>query len=125
MSTRKSTTKPKHLQPVASTINPYLVAMQKLGLDWSTIDQIADGYKSCGSDEYLVLTIVLLKRLLNLADLKENAPESVDNYLALLIDRLYRSSHHCENAAGIFAANLDKELRERVKPRAVSERRPA
>ena len=93
MSKRKSSRKPKHLQPVnPQPINPYLVEMRKLGLDWHSIDVLADDYKTGGSDEQLVMTIVLLKRLLSLADLRDKAPESIDNYLPLLIDRLYRAT---------------------------------
>lgn len=112
-----------NLQPVTTDANPYAVAMQKLGLDWTTVDAIAEAYKNSGSDEYLVLTIVLLQRLSNLEQMKGGAPESLDNYLALLIDRFYRATHHCENAAGIFAANIDKELRERTRPQPAAARR--
>lgn len=121
MPSKQSTRKPKHLQPVQQS--PYAVAMRKLGLDWHSIDVLADDYKSNGDDEHLVLTIVLLRRLLNLADLKATAPESLDNYLSLLIDRLYRGTYHCEGEADRFAAQSDESLRAKNRPALVSQRR--
>lgn len=121
MPSKQSTRKPKHLQPVQSS--PHEIAMRKLGLDWHSIDALADDYKSNGDDEHLILTIVLLRRLLNLADLKPTAPESLDNYLSLLIDRLYRGTYHCEGEADRFAAQADESLRTKKRPALVSERR--
>lgn len=123
MRTKESTRKPKHLQPVQP--NPHVVAMRKLGLDWQSIDQLGDDYKSNGDDEHLVLTIVLLRRLLNLADLKNDAPESIDSYLSLLIDRLYRATYHCEGEADRFAAKADESLRAKNRPALVAARRSA
>ncbi|HEX2878775.1 MAG TPA: hypothetical protein VHO25_04490, partial [Polyangiaceae bacterium] len=94
MASTKSNRKRNRLQPVPSQpVNPHLLAMRKLGLDWHSIDLLADDYKENGGDEHLVLTIVLLRRLLALVDLRENSPQTIDNFLSLLIDRLYRSTY--------------------------------
>jgi hypothetical protein len=123
MASKKSNRKQKHLQPVELAPIPHIVAMHKLGLDWHAIDLLAEDYKSSGSDEHLVITIVLLKRLLNLAELREKAPESIDNYLSLLIDRLYRATYHCEGAADLFAKEADEEQRSKSLPTLVENRR--
>lgn len=121
---RKSrSTQPKPpLQSVAPETNPYNVAMRRLGLDWHSIDIIADEYRSNGEDDHLVLTIILLRRLLKLVDMREIAPESVDNYLSMLIDRLYRATEHCAGEAGRFAAEADHVLQAKSRPALVSER---
>lgn len=121
MPSKQSTRKLKQLQPVQPS--PHEIAMRRLGLDWHSIDVLADDYKSNGDDEHLVLTLVLLRRLLNLADMKANAPESLDNYLSLLIDRLYRGTWHCEGEADRFAAQADENLRAKNRPVLVSARR--
>lgn len=121
MRTKESTRKPKHLQPAQPSSHE--IEMRKLGLDWHSIDQLGDDYKSNGDDEHLVLTIVLLRRLLNLADLKDQAPESLDSYLSLLIDRLYRGTYHCEGESDRFAAQADENLRAKNRPALVAARR--
>ena len=65
--------------------------MGELGLDYLSIDQIAEQFVE---DSDLVLTIVLLQRLHRLALMDEEAPEAIDNFLAALMDRLYRFTEH-------------------------------
>lgn len=121
MASQNTTRKPKHLQPVQ--LNPHQVQIQKLGLDWPTVDQIAERYTRSGDDAELVLTIVLMQRLSRLAQMHNQAPESLENFLPLLIDRLYRATHHCEGAAERFAVEADQAQRLAGRPRAASERR--
>lgn len=117
MASKNTSHKRTHLQPV--TTNPYDVAMQKLGLDWPTIDLIAEEYTNTGDDEHLVLTIVLLYRLNKIASMKANGPESLENYIPLLIDRLYRATEHCESVAESFAREEDHTLTIKRQPKPV------
>lgn len=121
MASKNTTRKRARLQPV--TLNPYCLAMQKMGLDWATIDDIAEEYTNTGNDSHLVLTIVLLHRLAKLSPIGKDAPESLNNFLPLLIDRLYRATLHCESVAESFAREEDHALTLKRYPKPVTERR--
>ena len=79
----------------------YVEAMRELGLDWQTIDQIAEIFTNTGDDDHLCALVVLIGRLARLANMKD-APESLDNFLPLLRDRFYRFTFDCEARAGMF-----------------------
>lgn len=109
MASKNTNRKPNRLQVV--DLNPYDTAMRKLGLDWPAIDQITEQFTDTGDDEHLVLAIVLLQRLANLSRMRGAAPESLENFLPLLIDRLYRGTIHCEHGANHFAESQDAKRR--------------
>ena len=87
----------------------YVDALETLGLDMPTIDKIADAYLDSGDDSHLVLTIGLLQRLLTLENGK-GTPESLDNYLDMLIRRLFRATHQCDDTAAEFATAAEARL---------------
>jgi hypothetical protein len=108
---RKAKSQPQHIQAVEK--NPYIVALNKLGLDPASINELAEGYLSHGDDEHLVLTIVVLQRLSNLAIMRKDAPESLENLLPQMIDAFYSRTSHCGGAAHRFAMSLDRDLLKR------------
>lgn len=92
------------------TSKRYVDVIEELGLDMATIDRIADAYLTSGDDDHLILTIGLLRRLLKLAELKARGAESVENYLTLLIARLFRSTYQVEGMADDFATAAEARL---------------
>ena len=77
--------------------------MQALKLDDPDLEFIAESYFDGGDDDHAVVTIVLLKRLHDLAAMREKAPEYVEDIIARMIDRLYFKTTEAENSSEKFA----------------------